>query len=410
MDWLDEKIEPLMKLLGNLSLRKALIGYIVVCVLTVTGLYAFTMSVCEKLDHNIWSKYLNVNDLADQNIVVYYQDYSKLNKPDQVAARIIDFFQNWSMVIYSIGGVIGISLLFYNKKLKQPLCILQEAALQVGNSNLDFEIYYDSKDEMGDLCRSFDFMRKQLIRNNQKMWEIMEEQKRLNAAFAHDLRTPLTVLRGYTDFLCEYVPEGKISEEKLISTLTLMANHIDRLESYSNTMKQIHSFEELTVKQSGMTCQQLLEKMNEVISVLNGRNEISIKLNYPDTEYPDPLLLDEAILMEVFENLVSNALRYAKAEIEIRFMISDAEQRLILSVADDGRGFSTRDLSMAVKPYYTDGENKSSHFGIGLYICKLLCEKHGGYLSLSNSMKRGAIVTASFCIIDLNLYENVDKM
>lgn len=101
---------------------------------------------------------------------------------------------------------------------------------------------------MGRLCRAFDSMRRQLIANNQKMWDMMEEQKRINAAFAHDLRTPLTVLRGYADLLSKYIPEGKISEEKLLSTVKLMSDHIGRLEIYSNTMKQINSLDELAVR------------------------------------------------------------------------------------------------------------------------------------------------------------------
>jgi signal transduction histidine kinase len=95
--------------------------------------------------------------------------------------------------------------------------VLKKATEKVADNDLSVEIEYDIKDEMGELCNSFEYMRKQLVANNQKMWEMMEEQKRLNAAFAHDLRTPLTVLRGYTDFLSQYVPTGKIDDKKLIS-------------------------------------------------------------------------------------------------------------------------------------------------------------------------------------------------
>jgi len=305
-------------------------------------------------------------------------------------------------LIYSIGGIIGVSLLFYNKKLRQPMQILKKATDQVGNSNLDFEIYYDSKDEMGDLCHSFDLMRRQLIMNNQKMWDMMEEQKRLNAAFAHDLRTPLTVLRGYTDFLSAYLPEGKVSEEKLLSTLSMMSSNIERLERYSNTMKEIHSFEDIPVQQVPISYEKLIERINELTGAMNGTNGIEVKLIEVEENRSNSLLLDEAIIMEVLENLISNAIRYAKKEVRVIITVLESEKRLSISVADDGKGFSTKDFTMATKPYYSDSTGKNTnHFGIGLYICKLLCEKHGGMIILSNSIQQGAIVTAEFNIDDL---------
>lgn len=84
--------------------------------------------------------------------------------------------------------------------------------------------------------------------------------------------------------------------------------------------------------------------------------------------------LDEEIFMEVFDNLLSNAIRYAASRIEIILLMSDDKKKLILSVADNGKG------------------KNLNHFGIGLYICKLLCEKHGGYLTLDNGLNKGAVV------------------
>jgi signal transduction histidine kinase len=243
-------------------------------------------------------------------------------------------------------------------------------------------------------------MRKQLIENNQKMWDMMEEQKRLNAAFAHDLRTPLTVLRGYTDLLNQYVPEGKISEDKLISTLSMISGHVDRLENYCNTMKEIYSIEELPVKKQPVDIIELENKFREFIEIMNGKNGIHIKFMNSVFDQPEEIFLDLLIVMEVFENLMSNALRYARKEIEVILSVSEDGEKLVLSVADDGKGFTKNDLIMAVKPYYTDNkEYKSGHFGIGLYICRILCEKHRGHLTLENRLQSGAVVTAVFTLM-----------
>lgn len=402
MDWLDEKLEVLGKWIHNLSLRKALVFYIITSVIIIIILYAVTISVCERIDNRIWSLNENVNEQASQGITVYYHDYSILSGAEKVYARIINFIKVWCILIYSIGGILGVSLSFYNRKLKQPLQILKGATNQVGKSNLDFEIYYDSKDEMGDLCHSFDLMRSQLIMNNQKMWDMMEEQKRLNSAFAHDLRTPLTVLRGYNDFLSTYLPEGKVSEEKLLSTLSMMSCNIDRLERYSNTMKEIYSMEDIPVHQIFVSYGQLMERIEKTVEVINNTNGIEVQLTVNEKNN-SMILLDEAILMEVLENLLSNAIRYANNKVLVIITLKEFERRLLLSVIDDGKGFSTKDLTMATKPYYTESSKKrSNHFGIGLYICKLLCVKHGGRISLANSIQQGAVVTAEFSTSDLN--------
>lgn len=399
MDWLDEKIDKLRKGLHNLSLRKALFAYIVICIVSVAILSVITLSFCNRWDNFIWSGYLDTDLLESEVPMVNYEDYSKLTKLDRVLVEVIDALQTWSAFLYSIVGIIGVSYLFYNNKLKEPLHILKEATDKVGNNDLDIEIYYDNKDEMGNLCNSFDAMRKQLISNNQKMWDVMEEQKRLNAAFAHDLRTPLTVLRGYTDFLNQYIPEGKIDEEKLMSTLSIMSNHIKRLERYSNTMKEISSLEEIPIHRIPIDNKTLQRKLEEVIAVLNGKNGLTVKITNSISEDKMIFHLDETILMEVFENLMSNALRYAKSEIEVMLTLSENGKQYMLSVGDDGKGLSVKDLNMATKPYYTDNiENKSEHFGIGLYICKLLCEKHKGSITITNRIKQGAIVTAIFYI------------
>lgn len=90
-------------------------------------------------------------------------------------------------------------------------------------------------------------MRAALEDNNRQMWRSIEDRKQLNAAFSHDLRTPLTVLRGYTDFLNRYLPEGKISKEKLLDTITTMSIHILRLENYVQIMGEAQKLEDISV-------------------------------------------------------------------------------------------------------------------------------------------------------------------
>ena len=118
---------------------------------------------------------------------------------------------------------------------------------QIAADNLDFS-EYDAEDELGTLCKSFERMKNELLNNYKRIWRMTEERRKLNAAFAHDLRIPLTVLQGYTDFLEEYIPFPEKEDIKLLETNHMMAYYIKRLEDYVKVMNKIPKLEDTPVK------------------------------------------------------------------------------------------------------------------------------------------------------------------
>ncbi len=119
---------------------------------------------------------------------------------------------------------------------------------QIAADNLDFSVQYDAEDELGTLCKSFERMKNELLNNYKRIWRMTEERRKLNAAFAHDLRIPLTVLQGYTDFLEEYIPFPEKEDIKLLETNHMMAYYIKRLEDYVKVMNKIPKLEDIPVK------------------------------------------------------------------------------------------------------------------------------------------------------------------
>lgn len=102
------------------------------------------------------------------------------------------------------------------------------------------------------------------------------------------------------------------------------------------------------------------------------------------------------MIMEVFDNILSNAIRFAHSMVEISMDIETEKELLILYVKDDGMGFTEEELKKAVLPYFHGEGQREEHFGIGLHIAQQLCARHGGSLSLANSMYGGALVSVSF--------------
>jgi two-component system, OmpR family, lantibiotic biosynthesis sensor histidine kinase NisK/SpaK len=355
-------------------------------------------------------------DLAINLEWSYYQSgtipYNEIKQEDGNVVReyhpgqdIVDYFTPTDKLLYygyyalpyvlvSLIGIctlIGVPLLFYKLKLRKPMEIMISASEKISNQDLDFEIKYDSKDEMGQLCHAFEKMRTSLDKNNREMWRAMEERKKLNAAFSHDLRTPLTVLRGYTDFLAKYMPVDKVPQDKVISTIKTMNGHILRLENYVASMNSIQRLEEIEVEAQSVPFEQLCSRVKETAGILCKDKRLEFTLSSSSTV----VNVDLNLVMQAFENLISNAVQYAKQTISVTCVAIDDTLKVV--VVDDGTGFSDDALHNATKPFFRDQkETDKDHTGMGLHICNIICEKHGGQLIIHNSPDGGAEVSAIF--------------
>ena len=201
-------MDKIKKMWCNLSLRKSIILYISAFVILAILLSAGTATLCNNATKTIESKYPptgekyyltneNGERLGDGNYIGVAP--VAMSEKDQRLLSICEVAPIIATPIYSALCIITATLLFYRNKLKKPLTELKAASEMISNNNLNFSIKYDSKDELGELCSSFETMRFTLANNFSEMWRQMEERKQLNAAFAHDLRTPLTVLKGYNE-------------------------------------------------------------------------------------------------------------------------------------------------------------------------------------------------------------------
>ena len=137
------------------------------------------------------------------------------SEEDETLETLLEILQILTIPVVFCGSMIACAFLFYRRKLKKPIELLEAAYRKVAENDLDFVLRYDSMDEMGKLCEAFEKMRRSLSENNREMWRQMEERKRLNAAFSHDLRTPLTVLKGHASMLLSSLPQHSLPQEEV---------------------------------------------------------------------------------------------------------------------------------------------------------------------------------------------------
>lgn len=385
-------MELLKRRWRNLSLRKTLVVYITAAALLAVVLCDITNDLCSMEIREIHAGYLDgmekyylTNERGERLGEGTYigTDVIPLTPEDQRTVDILRALPTVTTPAWSALCILGAALLFYRNKLKRPLTELRLASEKISQNDLDFTVTAHSRDELGQLCASFETMRAALAQNFSEMWRQMEERKRLNAAFAHDLRTPLTVLKGYNEML------QASGDEQTRTTAITMQRHISRLENYVDTMSHLRRLEDTQPTYRQTPLKALAASLYESGTIICERAEKHFSMQNRTTSLA--LSLDGDLISQVYGNLIANATRYAVSSIEL--CLEETQEGLLLSVSDDGPGFDKISLEKAVDPYFT--REKAEHFGLGLYTSKMLCEHHGGWLRVENPPS-GAKVSGFF--------------
>lgn len=380
------------------SLRTSMAVTFLITICVTALLSSVTIFAANQVQHEILKKrYMTINSpdfQMDENTGNYILDIDNNNITWQPLSR-------WDTVIYygSYAAMVGLPVfyiavgigaaaaVYYRKKLRNPITQLQNGVERIQEDNLDFHIEYDGDDELGRLCCSMEKMRRELRQKHKALWESLEQRKLLNASVSHDLRTPITVLKGYLDYLEKNIPQDKLTEDMLLDTVSSMQGAVNRLELYVESVRDIEKIENIEIEKRSENVKLLLNELRSNVLQLAGNKEIIISNDIT----VDKIQIDKGVFFRILENLLQNALRYAEKQVSIN--LSHKKDFLILTVKDDGKGFSAADLEKATTVFYSNDKEKQ-HFGIGLSVCKILCEKHGGLLYVGNQKEKGACVTA----------------
>lgn len=305
--------------------------------------------------------------------------FAALSPKRKLAYRVCSITMVAAPTILAFFGIIVCSLYFYRRKLKEPIAILSDAADKIAEQNLDFNLTYECGDEMGDLCLSFEKMRTALHENNKAMWTMLEERRLMQASVAHDLRNPIAIVKGYTEYLDSELHDDEIDREKACHIVQNLNMAAKRLEQYTESVRLLNQSEETRLNRQTVSAPTLAGHIAEDLKLLAEQNGVVLQVTeeLPDVE----IQADSVLLYRILENIINNALRYARKEICLAFSLT--EQVLFIMVTDDGEGFSAEILKQKENTLFTPG--KDGHMGIGLAVSRLLCKKHGGSLKLSNS-------------------------
>lgn len=391
--------------LKSLSIKKTFCLIVIITAIVVILLSAASVQICS----NIRDQILLPHAFILQPSIVQPKENGSYtleagdNIPNNEAAEFTDqeviIFNTAQTlivllpVIFSFAGIACASSVFYRIKLKEPLDALKQGIVHIADNDLSFPISDQKQDELGQLCGAFEKMRRELLDNNRRMWALVDERKKINASISHDLRTPITVIKGYSEYLDRNIGKDVLTEDGMREIAGYIHEAASRLEDYANSVHEVQALEDMSLDYKEIALPDLMKEMQTQLSILSEQHQTSIHLsaNLPE----QTVSLAPAAVFRIVENIVSNALRYCKSKIDLDFSYS--QPLLTITVTDDGKGFSAQDRAEAVN-YFYKGKKEKEHFGIGLTICKILAEKHGGTISLDNAPEGGAKVAVKLKI------------
>ena len=264
------------------------------------------------------------------------------------------------------------------KSIVTPIHHLQVATKKITDGNLDFEMPAGGEDEIGELCTDFEEMRRRLKETAEEKLEAEKQNKELISNISHDLKTPITAVKGYVEGLMDGVADTPEKQEKYIRTIYNKANDMERLINeltfYSkiDTNRIPYHFDRINVNDYFADC------VEELSIELEEQNIELAYFNYVDENVQ--VIADAEQIKRVINNIVSNSIKYIdKPKGYINIRVKDVGDFVQVEIEDNGKGIATKDLPLIFNRFYrTDASRNSSKggSGIGLSIVKKIIEDH----------------------------------
>ena len=304
-----------------------------------------------------------------------------VSKVDDLLPEVKTMFQEMlisGIMILVIAGLVMAMWIY--RSIIHPIGKLEEATKKIRDGNLDFSLEVEDEDEIGQLCQDFEEMRIRLKESTEEKVQYDKESKELISNISHDLKTPITAIKGYVEGIMDGVASSPEKLDKYIRTIYNKANDmdklIDELTFYSkiDTNKIPYTFSKINVSQYFKDC------VEEVGLDLEAQNIELGYFNYVDDDVY--IIADAEQLKRVINNIISNSVKYLdKKKGIINIRIKDVGDFIEVGIEDNGRGIATRDLPNIFDRFYRTDASRNSQkggSGIGLSIVKKIIEDHNG--------------------------------
>lgn len=278
---------------------------------------------------------------------------------------------------------------YFTKRLTahimEPIDCLSEGALRIRNNDLTLDVEYHGDAEFEDLCHTFNDMRKSLLCEQEKNVKYEKARTDMIAGISHDLRTPLTAIRGTIKAMMDGVVSTKEQQDRFLEVAYRRTEDMDAL------LQQLFYLSKLETGNMPLDLKPLNPAdfiegyVQERAGVFSGEN---MEITADTKDAPGTVLADPGQLARIFDNLLENSRKYAKADpLKIKIRLEQEADTFRILFSDNGEGVEEEKLPYVFEEFYRadPSRNRKEGSGLGLYIVKYLIEKMGGSVSAHNA-------------------------
>lgn len=396
-EWAIEQVKEEIAIVQEFD--EALIPYTCEYVLIGNNNQILQSNVSEK-------KALQIVEAANQRHTISMKQYQMIERETEVCIIAYDIMMHFSnpflhklcpkpeLLSFFVFLMIAMFVaMMFARRLKKELKPILTATKAITQQDLDFEIGVTKLKEFHTVLQSVSDMKDALQMSLKEQWTMEQHRKMQVASITHDMKTPITVVRGNTELL----QESELTEEQqeLVTSILLS---VDKMERYlSLLMSATKSEGEEKLQKESVELEAFVSDIEEyaktqclkkgIVFTTESKQEIE---GYSGKFYADVTLLERAIL-----NIIDNAVEYTPVNGTVKMCVTVLEERISFSIIDSGTGFSKESMRCATQQFYTEREERAGkHYGLGLFIAQTVAKRHGGELVLANREDgEGAVVT-----------------
>lgn len=290
-------------------------------------------------------------------------------------------------------AVVVLTAVRFSRVMRRKLSPLIQAADRIQRQELDFPAERGNVREINDILQAMDDMRAALAQSLEEQWQAEQRKQEQMAALAHDLKTPLTLVRGNAELMCDM----DLTKEQRECADCIAGNAI-QMQNYVQTLIEItKSAQSPPIHIRSVETESFLSEVKRQAERLCAMYRISFM--WEDGLKRREMYAEPELLSRALQNLIDNAVRYTPQDGVVSMEIREDGENVVFRVSDTGCGFSESALRHGKEQFYMDDSSRTAvkaHYGMGLYIVDTIVRQHGGTLTLENSPETGgACVTVS---------------
>ena len=365
---------------------RIIVGFVMIILvpllLFAATLYGFSQSQAKEV----------LQQRSEESKEVVYDIISEISD-NQMQVKLMTKDLLFTALIILVFTALSVGLWIY-RSIAAPLVKLKKATQNIKEGNLDFVLEVEGNDEFAELCQDFEEMRRRLKESAEEKLLLDKENKELISNISHDLKTPITAVKGYVEGIMDGVADTPEKMDRYVKTIYNKTNEMDHLINeltfYSkiDTNRIPYTFSKLNVEDYFGDCAE------EVGLELETRGIELVYANYVESDVL--VIADGEQIRRVIHNVIGNAIKYMeKPRKIIQIRVKDVGDFIQVEVEDNGKGIAGKDLvSIFDRFYRTDVSRNSSKggSGIGLSIVKKIVDDHGGKVWATSRLGIGTIM------------------